>query len=88
MQYKQYIARAGNLPIENNTLDALYFTADANVDEFAGELLEALRILKSGGQAVIETSGADITAACARAKLSPPSGVPDGSGAILTLTRS
>jgi hypothetical protein len=62
--YLQLLARAGNLPLENQTLDQLYFTAHDDVTEFATEILEALRVLKNGGQAIIQTNGRDTAAAC------------------------
>ncbi len=74
MGYKHFLARPGNLPVKNQTLDQLYFTAHENNDEFAGELLEALRVLKPGGHAVIQAAGADIASAFAKAKLPTPAG--------------
>lgn len=79
MAYRQFVARPSNLPVENQILDQLHFTADANANEFAGELLEALGVMKVGGQAVIHITAAarDATAAAfAKANLPPPAGEP------------
>jgi len=83
MNYCQYLARPSNLPIENQTLDYLHFTADEDANEFAGEMLEALRVLKIGGAAVIKNIPQN-TDVFIKAGLTPPS----GSGDILTLRRT
>jgi len=83
MRYRQYLARASNLPLENQALDYLYFTADENTDEFAGEILEALRVLKIGGTAIIKNAAKNIEAFI-NAGLTPPGGI----GEILILRRT
>jgi len=85
MQYRQFLARMTNLPLENQTLDYLVFTADTDANEFAAELLEALRVLKIGGCAVITTADQDTALAFAKAKLAAPTGSPVNT---LILTRT
>lgn len=74
LNYEQYLARPTNLPAKNYSVEVLYFTAHGNQDEFAAELIEAARILKSGGHAVVQTEGQDVSAAFKRAGFQPPKG--------------
>lgn len=86
MSYRQYLARPSNLPAENQSFDQLFFTASADAMEFAGELLEALRVLKTGGHAFIRmTADTDVLAAAFDLAQLPH---PSGSGADLILTRT